>query len=95
MMKLKKTESYCAGYTSEDFLKRCAMGALGAAMIGSLSACATYAGGMTYQEYDGAQVCVSESDIAEDEVVTGSETFYVEPKRFASEESVSSEDTQV
>lgn len=65
MMKLKKTERYDAGYSREGFLKKFAIGALGAAMLGGLTGCRqdmSYTGDVPYQDPDGNSSCVSESD---------------------------------
>lgn len=64
MMKRNKVTSYDAGYSGESLLKKCAVGALGAAMLGGcLTACSElqYAGNMSVMEYDGNMV-VSLSD---------------------------------
>lgn len=63
-MKRKKAENYEAGYSKESLLKKCAAGALGAALLGGcLTACSEpqYAGNMSVEEYDGNMV-ISPSD---------------------------------
>ena len=64
-MKLKKTERYDAGYSREVFLKKFAIGAMGAALLGGLTGCKqdmSYAGDVPYQDPNGGSSCVSESD---------------------------------
>lgn len=64
---MEKVAAYSAGYAKEELLKKCAAGALGAVMLGGMVGCTepTYDGNMSYQELDGAAVCVSESDVSE------------------------------
>ena len=84
-MKLNKVEQYSAGYSKESLLKKCAAGALGVAMLGTLTGCFSYAGGLEAygggEEYDGGEVCVSESDTVEKTLAT--ETGHIEPKTAA------------
>lgn len=66
-MKLKKVEQYSAGYSKESLLKKCAAGALGAALLGTLAGCAgtnpdPYDGGMTCEPEEPTGTYVSESD---------------------------------
>ena len=62
-MKRRKVETYDAGYAKESLLKKCAVGVLGAALLGGmLTGCEpTYSGNMSIQDYDGNMV-VSPSD---------------------------------
>ncbi|MBQ4396077.1 MAG: hypothetical protein II828_00990 [Clostridia bacterium] len=70
-MKLKKTEQYEAGYSAHSLLKKCAAGALGAAMLGSMTACTPqYDGNMVI---DGDISYVTPSDVSPSDVSTGSE----------------------
>lgn len=58
-MKLEKVETYSAGYSKEELLRKCAAGALGVAMLGGLAGCMKE---IVEPDLEGATTYVSQSD---------------------------------
>lgn len=64
-----------------ELLRKCALCALGALLLGSLAACSSYAGELEVSGEGDDTVNVSDSDTAEESFTV--ETGYIEPKTFA------------
>ncbi len=71
-MKVKKVENYDAGYSRADLLKKGALILAATSLIcGGAASCDEQLAGdvVCYpDEYDGGQVCVSDSDVSSEEI---------------------------